>query len=118
MEIEDYVETLRRINADPSLPAHVLVGKLRSLGLRAGDKTLREAVRQYRAPVTSPEGWVTRAEAAAELGLSIQRVDQLRREGALVWKSPTGRQGVLVSLTSVRCYKLQRAGLVTEPCVD
>jgi len=32
-------------------------------------------------------GWVTKVDAAARLGLSVQRVDQLRREGRLKSRS-------------------------------
>lgn len=122
MDIEDYVDALARIGADPSLPAHVLVSKLRELGLRGGDARLREAVRQFREPVTNREGWMSRAEAADQLGVSVQRIDQLRREGRLDWESTdraTGsHQGVLIRTASVKCYQLQRAGLAPEPCVD
>jgi hypothetical protein len=114
MDSEDYVEALRRAGADPSLSTHVLVHRLRMLGMRGGDRKLREAVRLYRTPVITREGWVTRAEAAAQLGLSIKRVDQLRREGNLVWE--TAGAGVLIELASVKRHQLQRAGLNPEPC--
>lgn len=106
---EDYVAALRRIGADPALPVHALVHQLRMLGMRGGDRKLRQAVRQYRAPVTVREGWLTRSQAALRLNVSVQRVDQLRRSGVLVWERISRHQKVLISAESVDRYALDRA---------
>jgi len=59
--------------------------------------------RTRRGPVLRP-GWITRQSAAQRLGLSIQRIDQLRRAGALAWERDPQSRAVAISADSVRQY--------------
>lgn len=84
----DYQAHLTRLRADPRWPIHVMVGLLRADGLRGGQAEMRAAVRAYRVALTSPTelvAWTSREHAARRLGVSVKRVDQLRRAGRLEW---------------------------------
>lgn len=106
----EILEALRQFDQDGKLgpnaqaqPTHVLVAKLRLLGQTGGDKLLREAVRRFRG--NTPRGWLTRHQAAARLGLSVQRIDQLRREGRIAWVRNPHTRAILINVGSLEAYR-------------
>lgn len=109
---QDYVDCLRRLNADPEQSVHTLSAELRNAGMRGGDHELRMAIRAYQNAMTNVAtmiSWTTRAKAAAELDVCIQRVDQLRRAGSLAWERNPHTGEVRINTESLRRLRNQRA---------
>jgi hypothetical protein len=108
----DYQAHLARLSADPRRPIHELVSLLRADGVHGGQAEMRTAVRAYRAECEGPSlsfvVWVSRETAAKALGVSVKRVDQLRRAGRL--ESQPGYPGrVEISMRSLDALVATRA---------
>lgn len=95
------IEMTRR-GIDPTLRMEDALEELRSAGVPGSVMLMRHAFRLYRAgrgvgPVeVDPRVTVGRGEAARRLGVSVKRVDQLRRRGDLDARyDVTGHVGIV-----------------------
>lgn len=97
------------VNPRQSLLA--LTGALRSVGWTGSDAEARSVVRVYQLQSGMAEehaDTVSRQHAARALGVCIQRVDQLRRQGRLEWRTSTFTKQTLIEGHSLRAMLAYR----------
>lgn len=111
---QDVTASLEKLGADRRHTARRLAAQLRRSGVSAGASAMWDGIRAYRLAGLGRPGWarlrasLSKAEAAEILGVSVQRVDQLRASGTLdAWRDPVTCR-VHLRLASVRELVRQR----------
>lgn len=112
---------LAEARVDPTLSVAKMVGAARAAGVRGQTGTLKAGIVEYKRRLGQPVTWkqpaqtCSRTDAAGLLGVSVKRVDQLRRQGRLIGESHPFTGHVWVTLASVREERARRGmdGLAT-----
>jgi hypothetical protein len=118
----EVADALSAANVDPHPSVARMLPTVKALGVRGQTGTLKAGIVEYKRrrglPVdrAAPLDHCRRADAARMLGMSVKRVDQLRREGRLVgYQHPFTRQ-VWITLDSVRTERrLRGLGQLEDP---